>query len=547
MQERNSAEHNLRIGEEGSTYWKSTVKVDRWTRDAIECSAVGGNASWMEAAKAKKLRDIPMGTSDNIDAAYQRSTWTDETLPIHFPLIDYGYLEGRAANFDVPVGRLRPACRLWRFMERGFHSIGFSLVAKGRFAKLAPKLIMPSVADNIEGDQQTKDGYAAEVTGQDQSFQTTGDTGVDVFTPDFDTIVSDPSGSFSLATERYTMPLQFNLQPLVTMDIEQTTPGSTFAALYLFVRDGGTALLSQTILQPTSFDGTTAYYTLDNFELPVMGLNAGTAVYIELYAYGTGDSAGATITVSRPRVRWQPVFIPYQGGITIDINTTAPDWTLAKCVQNLSALFNVKFVTNDITGQVEAWHYDDFLKATDRGVDWRGKEDHNEAPVKQAPIYPVRYEFRFAEDDKDRDLLDVNEDLSGPGLGNKDLETGGYLDPLRVKVDWAPTAMGTGLAGNVFIPVMRELNATYQVDSLKREERILIADLTTPNNWRHDSTSMNVQPKVFFVWPGEQRWSASFQDEFWYGTTAPGTVTQYHREFLRRATESYTLRIAIRL
>lgn len=545
-QERNDSEHDLRIGEAGATYWQSRVKVDRWTRDTIECSAVGGNAAWMELARTKKLRSCKMGTSENIDGAYQQSTWTDESLPIHFPLIDYGYLEGRAASFNVLPQFLRPACRLWRFMEVGFSEIGFAIKAKGRFAKLAPKLIMPNVADNIEGDQQTKDGYTAVVTGQDQSFQTTTNIAQDTFTPDFDTIVSDPANTFNLGTDRYTVPVRMNLQPLISMDIQVTTPGTTFPQLFIFVRTVGGGI-TQSQLLPTSFNGTTAFYSLTDYAAPVMDLGAGVPAWITLEAYGTGGSAGSQVSVLRPRVRWQPVFIPYQAGITIDINTIAPDWTLADCVKNLSALLNVKFVTNDRTGQIEVWHYDDFLKGIPEGVDMRGRENFVSPSLKLAPQYPVRYRWRFEEDDKDRDLREVNSALSGPGLGNKDSELGGYLPEITVDVDWSATAMGTGLSGNVFIPIMREANGVFQRDQYKRKERILIADGVTDAAWRLDTTNLTVQPKVYFVWPGEQRYSLSFADEFWYGTTAAGTVSQYHAEYLRRATTSYMLGISLRL
>ena len=219
---------------------------------------------------------------------------------------------------------------------------------------------------------------------------------------------------------------------------------------------------------------------------------------------------------------------------------------MAQLVKEVSTVLNVKFVTNDQTGGIEAWHYTDLLKTVGEGVDWRGKEDHSEAPEKVIPEVPSEYRFRYAEDDTDQQLEYFNSEAGTPGFGNANVSTDGYAEPEEIETKFGATGSATTLGG-LFIPRMNKIGGTYQVDDYKRKEpRLLIADGTLYGEWTFDSVAREAYPKVYFVWPGETRWSLSFWNETRYGTTAAGTAEQYHRAFIERA-QAPTLEINLRL
>ena len=220
--------------------------------------------------------------------------------------------------------------------------------------------------------------------------------------------------------------------------------------------------------------------------------------------------------------------------------------TVADAFKAITSIFNLAVVTNDNTGTVEISYFDDFLKPTDEGVDWTGKENHLERPKKVEPPIPRSYQFRYMEDDNDADLVDLSETAAYPGYGNADfLLDNGYDKPFEVEVKFAPTAMGLTF-DTCFIPLMRKEDGTFQTDTYSYKPRILIADGVAEGAWKFDGVSRTQYPRAYFVNPGE-RYSLAFGQDQTYGTAAPGTVESYYRNRLQRINDSFILDISLRL
>lgn len=538
MSEIRSKVHTLQIGEQGSVYWQSQVRVDAWSETEITLIAVGGNASWMEAAKALRLRDLDLGSTETITAEVQRASWTDPEQLVYYPLIDYGRLEDRANSFDVPVGDLRPALRVWPLIKRGFEQIGFTIKAGGRFERLSKMLVLPSVSGEVYANAATRAlattvvqipaGFSVPVVGSQTSV-----------IPVTWTVVSDPSSSFS--GNVYTQPFAQALRPVI--DIDATLTGTVGALRVNVIGPLGTVFSSSQI-NPTESPAGTRIYDIEGFALPVAINPLGQQYRVELTVV---YSPGSNLTVNRLVVRWEPEEVYYQSGVQIDINTVAPkDLTLAQLITGIGSLLNVRYTTDDLTGIVRAEFYDDMLKPIEQGRDFRGRENFDPVPVKEAPNTPTRYLFRYEADSKDRDVIRINESYRSPGWGNKDEEVGGLDDEVKVNVPFAPTAMGPILE-TLYGPLMRNVDAAFQTNELSYKPRILLADGVVSGGWTHDGDALEVYPKTFSIWPGDTRFSLDFANNTWAGTAAPGTVAQYYANYLRRAKEAYTLGIFLRL
>ena len=539
LAERKDGRHTLRIGTAGATYWIGEVRVDSWSDEVIRLVALGGNASWMDAAKALTLRGVKLGVSEVITKELQRASWTDETTTLHFPLIDYGRLEDRPNSFNVPVGDLRPALRVWPLITRAFQQIGNTIRAEGRFARLSTKLVMPGT-DEVFASAFTRDQATAVVEiPAPLTLNVPGPLGNATLTPSTWTEISDPSSAF--AGQTYTSPFFMALRPVI--DIDATLTGN-LGSLRAEVVTGAGALPSSVFLTPTEVAPGLRTYQIQGFAVPVIEAPLSGQYIFRLRVV---NSPSTVLTVNSLTVRWVPDIIYYQSGITIDQETAAPkDMTLAELVTGLGSVLNLKFLTDDQTGEIVVRHFDDILKPITQGLDWRGREQHDPPAVKVAPDAPSRYLFRYEKDERDEDLRNVNELYPAPGWGNADVEMGGTAKEVTVETAFAPTNMGPILE-DLFGPIMRNIDAPFQTNKLDYQPRILIADGVVDGSWTHAGDALTEYPKTYFVWPGEFRYALSFDNNGWYGTTARGTVSQYFSEQLRRIRESYVLRIRLRL
>jgi hypothetical protein len=539
MAEQPTRTHILNIGEEGLTYWRSEITVEEYTQDTIRCSAVGGNASWMEGAKALRLRDIPLGISPEITDGYQRGTWYTDEEVLYFPLIDYGTLEGRAANYNVPAVDLRPAVRVWHLLVQGFNKLGHPIRATGRFATWWKKLVLPNVQDDIFASAQDMADRTAQAFVTNPTVEVVASSGW-TYIPILDGVASDPSNLYNAGTYQYTPNVNMYLRPVVTCDIS-ISPGT--GGMFFYHRRGG-ALLSQIHIDPTGQDGSgNRLFQLVDFELPSIVCGDGFDNRFELHFV---SMSGATVAINDLQVKWQPTQIPYAMGITIDQATAAPKgWTLADLVKGIEAIGNLKFITDEGTGEVRVMHYDDLFAPTSEGIDMQDRA--NEPITKVVPAVPSRYVFTYADDRNDRDVLNNNSVLKFDKWGCGQAVLGGIGEPVEVETKFAATAMGNSLEGAVFIPWIRHDDAPYQGKKLEMVPRILIADGIVPAAWTHEGNVLDVQPKCFFVWPDERVLSLDFGLNDWFGTAVPGTITTHYGGYLRSVKEGLILRVPLRL
>ena len=534
--QRAAKEYDLRIGSAGATYWRSRVRPVRWSADAIELEAVAGNASWMDQAKSLRMRSLKMGSSRLVSAINQRASWTTTDDAIHYPVIDYGSLDGRDNTYNVAVSVLRPAARWWNYIAAGFQAIGYAVKARGRFERLSKRIILPSCDDNVVGDADTLVAFTSTVLSGPFNYTVqSGQTGQNETVIPATTIASDTSGSI---TGNFFRPgVRMQLTPRITGTWTRNSPNT----VRLRVRSSfspvvgiADAIVSDVFVTAQSVDpGPIANYVLDGFQMPTIDADPSLYYRVALVILNPNSS---TIDVQEIQVDWQPTLIPYQAGITFDIASASPDWTLAEMVSNMLPILNVKMITDDRTGTIEFWHYDDFLAPITEGLDWTTKGN---LPIeKVAPDIPTRYLFRYSEDDQDTVVNFLNDIIPAPGYGNADVEMGGTENEVEITTDFAPTAMGLILDA-VYAPLMRDDETPYQQDSFKRVQRVLIADGVTAAEWLHDGTLLEVAPRVYFILPGETKYSLSFGDERWAGTVAGGTVSTYYSEFLRRVREAF--------
>jgi len=545
MAEARRKTYHIKMGDAGLTYWEGTVRVEKWTRNEVECSAVGGNASWMEAAKALRLRDIEAGISEPITAAYQVATWTAQDGPLYFPLIDYGFVGDQPPDTNIPVARLRPAARAWWMVRKGFAQLGFGLVAKGRFEQIAPKLVMPNTADNINATQSELDSRIAVASvplGLNIFTRTGGPIGSDTFIPEVSVEESDPSNSYNPATYAYSPNVLMSLQPSVSLLIRTEATGPFRPSVRVVGINNANQIINWGAqLTPTSQTGPIDQYEYEDLTLPASSIGV---VPTRIALFVTNGQAGDTIQIQQLRVTWTPVQIPYQTGITLDLASTNPDWSLGQLVAELQAVTGCKFITNDSTGLVEAWLYDDLLRPIDQGIDLRGREDHTEPPEKLDEERPSQYLFRYKEDDKDKELERLKGESPSPGYGNADIDIGGLGNPVNISTGFAATAMGLSPDG-LLIPIMRDTQLIGGGDQVKRVPRLLIADGVQEVTWRYNGALRGTGPRCYFLFPGLDL-SLAFGPEPTTGSLSPGTVARWMGEFVRRIRESYALSIRLR-
>jgi len=545
MQEQpTSRSRTLRIGEEGATYWKGDVRVEQWTRDVIRCSSVGGNGAWIDPVKEKRLRDVAFGESEVITNDYIKTTWENGDDPLYFPLIDYGSFTDRASSFNVVAWRLRPGIRLSLFLVKAFQEVGYTLSAVGRFADVFPKLVCPAHDDSVGASQGTLERNSA-------SFELTAPVAFVDPTPTLrlypltDTLLSDPAGN-ATAPDTYTAPFDMTVRVRVSGEAIVTggPVGLTSYSGYWSLRDVNTNAIvgaageqDITTINATTFDVNLTAVQADLLDGQQVQLTWATLVnVIEPF----------TVTFTNLKVYFEPYSTPFREDIRIDIQDAAPDLTVAEALKSLVSMFNLAVVTSDLYQTVELYYFDDFLLPLADGIDWRGKENQEEAAAKVEPPLPLSYRFRYAEDSNDADLVANNAALPYPGYGNGDyVLTNGYDKPIDIEASFAATAMGYTF-GTTFIPLMRKEDGEFQVDTYDYVPRILIADGLADGEWTYDGEALTEYPKCYFVSPREV-YSLAYGQDGTYGQAASGLIETYYRTRLQRINDAFVFEVSLRL
>jgi hypothetical protein len=557
MGSRNMAELPARrehVLEVGPGYWKGRIVVTERADDVIRCESVAGNGGWIARSKDLRLRALKMGTSEVVTAEYQRETWTDDADPVYFPLIDYGSFEGQNNTFNVTALKLRPGIRVWTVLQQAFNEMGFSLRATGRLNAIWRKLVMPNTHDNIRslGCFATSGDASTAATLTPQVYTAPNLNGTPPPVP-FGVVVSDPNGNFPGLGATYVMPvstdqiLQVSLCRFGIAFDPFSDQGRTVRVVLWDTVDGELDGVNVALTSPNGLQQFT--HAFGQKVVPV-----GRTLYI-----GIQSTDGNPITVSVPQalaeVSYDPnppeeliQYVPYTIGERLLIASLNPDWTVADLVKNLTAMLCLTWRTDDSTGRVTVAHWDDTLRPSINGIDFRGRE--NQAyPVKRTPLAPSSFFFRYSPDAKDRLLQTLVSTAPEPGYGNADrVVPFGTERPEEIELDFAATAMGR-ILGALFVPIMRKEEGTVGVDHYEYDPRILLADgvITAPNTWRHASDTLTVQPKCYFIYPGETRYGLAFGRETIYGQASPGLVEQHYRERIARLGTAYLLDIDLRL
>lgn len=538
--ERASKEHEVIIGTPGAIYWRSRIRPVRWTADAIECEAVGGNGEWIEQVKGQKLKKLDWGASETVVVGLQRSSWEDTNTILHFPLIDYGSFEDRTNTYDVEIRKLRPAPRVWRVLTQAFGEMGLTIKARGAFAGFWKKLILPNVKDDLQVPEYILRGNDARFTTPVQTITPTGTTTTAIL--ETDVVTNDPGGNYTVPF-RYTSQLEFLARIEVNMRLNANFAGNAPRTTSVQITRGtNTVVVSQVkVITATSVSliGEPLDYVLENVPL-IPG-----EVYFIRWSITTPPSTEPTfIELRTVGTTYEPTSAPYQENAPVLLASTCPDMTTAELIKDLVSLFDLVVTTDPLTGVVYFETYEGFLLGIERGSDWRGRED--QPTQKEQPPIPSRDSWAWAPDANDEELQQLVERVPDPGYGNADyIPEHGWDKPVEIKMTFAATAM-INIFGFVFVPCMRKEDGLFQVDVYNYKPRILFADGLTDGEWRHDGLDLTQYPKVFFVRPGEARLSLAFGQENVYGVTAAGTVERYHKARLRRVEDATLLRLGIR-
>lgn len=548
MSERPSKrEHVLDVG---PGYWKGRIApIDR-AEGVIRCESVSGNGGWIAGIKDQRLRTLSLGNSADVTAQYQRETWTDEEDAVYFPLIDYGSFEGQANTYNVEALKMRPAVRVWAVLAQAFGEIGYVLRIEGRLQNIWKKLVLPNVKDNLRslsGCFATSEDASIAAVLLPQVY-TAPDLNTTPIAVPFGTVVSDPDGNFPGTGASYIMPTSTD-QLLQVSLCRFSIAFDPFADLGRSIRvglwDTADGILEWTnVVLDNANGGQQLSHRFAEKVVP-----AGRTLFI-----GIQSNDGNPITISVPGAQSQvnydpnPLSVPYSLNAPLVINTLCPDMTVGELVKDLTSLFCLTWTTDESTGRVTVSHYDDTLKPISTGRDFRGRENQAQ-PVKVTPYAPGQYLFRYNNDPKDRTLQTYQSTFPDPGYANtnRDIQDG-TEPPKEISLKVAPTAMDR-ILGALFCPIMREEEGEVGEDFYDYVPRIMIADgvVTAPNTWVHAGDTLTVQPKCYFLFPGETRYGLSFGRETVYGAASPGLVEQHYRNRLDRLATAYILQIDLRL
>ena len=480
-----------------------------------------------------------MGITEVVTAEYQRRTWKDESTTAYFPVIDYGYLTDRDNSFDVPLERLRPAGRAYLALENAFSSWGFDLRINGTLARLWKKFYLPNTRELVQVDPGAFEAESA-TFGTSVPFSIAGPTISIPFPFDAPTPDMDPSGNYA-APGFYVTPAAMTVRPILRlkMDVLNGTPMPD--GFYAFLQIADTTAGNFIATYPPFFL-TDDLPTVDGtFDFGPLTVPAGHNLGLRIMAHdGTGTLyPAASFDFYACEIQWKVENIPYTEGYPLVVSQLYPDLTVMELFKAIFANRCLVVETNTARGTVDVWQDQEYFQTIDKGIDWRERISHEEPPTKVLPIPPSRMEFRFKEDNKDGDLKAVNDSVGAPGYGNYDhVFEEGSGDAKKVELPFAATAMGTILKNDttgseMFVPIMRKLDGTYQEDDYDRAPRLMIANGVTSAQWVHDGDSINTYPISYFIRAG-QPFTMSFGSGSVYGDAQGGTAQVQYSYRLQR-------------
>lgn len=520
----------IRIAEGTEVILEGKVIVASRSREEYELVILANNAGWIPTAKETNIQDLSLGTSGEVDAAYQIASWSDEDQTDHYPLFDYGAFAGRASSYDVSVGQVRPAVRIHRMLSRFFEDAGYTIAAKGSFADIWKKLVMPGATGHIQISNDILEDASAKLS---NSTAQTPTLSFAAYTfPELDTIVSDPGGNVTGTSPNYTYTAPYGQTMEVTVRLKGTFNYSGPNGVVVAAERAGVQLLCPVRVFNASNTGSGWVVGIDEtWTFPASACNVSEIIRIGLLNNSSAANFVSS-SIEEFEVTYTVTNVNYQEGVTFDIASTLPEMKVSEVVKGLCNIFNLVAYTSDTEKSVELWPMDEWLRPISEGIDWTGRLDHSDPVRFVQQDVPRRVEFRYKEDDKDYPLKEYEEENGVPyGAAYRNVP-GGWSAVYEVEAPWAATIMRETFDG-LIVPTAWSLYVGYQVANYKIEPRILIADGTAGGSWTFDGVSRTEYPNCYFVEPsGTFGRSLSFQT---YGSVLGTADNQWKRRLERMA------------
>lgn len=549
----------LRIGNGGVDDFRAEVVVTRQDRNAIECVAVGGNATWFEYAKKTKLRDIDLGVTAPLDPDVQRATWYDVDSTVLFPLVDMGALEGRDASYDVPLLGLRPGLRTHRVIEEAMKAIGYKVRAVGELANDWKKFVLFAPSETIRSEIVDPSPSATSVRPLDEGPEAACTTTPRSSTPGWYECqaTSDPSSLFNGAAiasaQRYLVPfdtkISVTIRDLVIENIPAELDG-TRLHFVLWDKTGGYPIAEVTTDPLMAGDD----YTF-SADFPLAQVEEGTEINVGINNETEDDvvviiqdlDIGDPSSEGTARITFKPTTQAYSEGAPLVIQTASPDFTVIELISGLMKQWCLTVTTSEYDHTISFYYDHDYFRiATGRAQerDWKSRIDISTAPARVRANLPAQLNFRFKEDTQDRELVKRNKVTAPEDYGSAVVELGGLEANKDVSVPWAATGMVRTLSG-LLIPAMRKVGGEYQVDSYDFQPRLLVMDGLTPGSWKHEGSMLTEYPKCYFVHPDPESTSVAFGNQSVYFIAPPGTVETRWAKRLQRMRDSDLLEASL--
>lgn len=492
----------LRIGEDSVDLFRSDVIPVRHTRNEIECVGAGGNASWFEHAKGRKLRALDMGVSAPLSSDMQMATWNDLDTALFFPLIDFGSLSGRSASYDVPITALRPSIRVHKIMDAAFNEAGYSIEPMGTLKDgwenlllLDPKakfvVTIPSpypVYEIFETSNPAPDGYF---------FIPSADGTMDVECYQLEINLNPADTQFDAMRFRVVV-YDYTARERIA---EQAIP-----LVYFGDPSYGGMRVDHTFVDVPVLAGHQIYVSIEclDIEEPVPVVIPTDASHVRYNL-----NAGAQVLKLRPGnnpnlYALLPIhgWAAYYPGYQIEVAKVAPDWTVSDLVGMLTNALCLVFDTDTSTRTVRIWHDNEYFRrplpdAPHR--DWTARLDHSTPPAKIADEPPRRIVMKYENDGKDV-FVRMADRRSGAEFGYGSYiqdNPSGISGDTVVSVRVSPTINGVILEG-CLAPIMRDVSAEHQEDSFDRSIRLLVHDGVEDGAWKFDGVTRSEYPRTYF-------------------------------------------------
>lgn len=533
----------LRIGKAGEDYHRSTARVIESDVNEFRLGVVGGNASWIDVFNSTRINELELGETGVMDHTVQEATWDTDSTPAIYPLVDHGYLEARAALFDVGMKFLRPGVRVWHIMDTAFALTGHTLRVTGSLARYWRKLFIYQPKENLELAQTSIDEYTVVKSlpsPDDITTEITNASYAEVETTTLDSGNSGPGYSYSVP---YPMKVNVRLDITLTyqftgasdsrymvVKIAETTPGSNGLT-------PGTRipLKTDTSTHTESFSVDVGAYDLATF----------TDYHVRLlrpYDLNVNFQLGS-IVIESARVTWTPIAAPYDEGLSFTLASTMPALSCMEVLKSIAAHKCLSITTDDRTKTVTVEEYDDFIRPISEGIDTRERQDFKDA-TRITPRRPKNILFRPKEDSGDELLKEYTDTFNRIYSQHDEANPDGDQKDETVSSSFAPTI--TGEAMSLEVPIMRDSNGDFQVDEYDRVVRLMIHNGASGGEWVHRGITKTTYPNCYFAKSSEP-FSLAMGEETFYGGTGPGTAQTNWANKLRRYFYSDTYQIHLRL